>query len=185
MLNLLSFFIGLFQYFFSVLIIFCLEIAAGIIAYIYRNKVSIFINSLTALILSVKLGFLFLSCHKWLKLLFFTIGQIEEIIEEDLRTGLKDTKRRIAWDTVQEKVSLKLIRKTIYIYRYSYMYVVWLWYLRGFFYLKSGKTLYTKKNFDCPLPFNMSFTKNQNNSGICMAVYTATVYRKKFAPVLF
>lgn len=129
----LSFFIGLFQYFFSVLIIFCLEIAAGIIAYIYRNKVSIFINSLTALILSVKLGFLFFSCHKWLKLLFFTIGQIEEIIEEDLRTGLKDTKRRIAWDTVQEKVSLKLIRKTIYIYRYSYMYVVWLWYLRGFF----------------------------------------------------
>lgn len=41
LLNLLSFFIGLFQYFFSVLIIFCLEIAAGIIAYIYRNKVSI------------------------------------------------------------------------------------------------------------------------------------------------
>lgn len=31
----------------------------------------------------------------------------------------------------------------------------------------------------------MSFTKNQNNSGICMAVYAATVYRKKFAPVLF
>lgn len=42
-----------------------------------------------------------------------------------------------------------------------------------------------KKIFSCPLPFNMSFTKNQNNSGICMAVYTATVYRKKFAPVLF
>lgn len=30
-------------------------------------------------------------------------NKIEEIIEEDLRTGLKDTKRRIAWDTVQEK----------------------------------------------------------------------------------
>ncbi|XP_022345494.2 tetraspanin-9-like [Crassostrea virginica] len=53
-------------YFISVLIIFCLEIAAGIIAYIYRNK-------------------------------------IEEIIEEDLRSGLKDIKRRTAWDTVQEK----------------------------------------------------------------------------------
>lgn len=39
--------------------------------------------------------------------------------------------------------------------------------------------------FNCPLPFNMSFTENQNNSGICMAVYAATVYRKKFAPVLF
>ncbi|XP_062617353.1 tetraspanin-9-like [Saccostrea cucullata] len=53
-------------YFFSVLIIFCLEIAAGIIAYVYRNK-------------------------------------IEDIIVEDLRLGLKDTKRRVAWDTVQEK----------------------------------------------------------------------------------
>lgn len=125
----LSFFIGLFQYFFSVLIIFCLEIAAGIIAYIYRNKVSIlhdifiheFIDCVNPL---CEVGLLVFLSPQMIETFVLLHRQIEEIIEEDLRTGLKDTKRRIAWDTVQEKVSLKLIRKTIYIYRYSYMYVV-------------------------------------------------------------
>ncbi|KAK3101371.1 hypothetical protein FSP39_003051 [Pinctada imbricata] len=53
-------------YFIAVVIIFSIEIAAGIIAFIYRDR-------------------------------------IRDVLREDMLTGLKDEKRRTAWNRVQEK----------------------------------------------------------------------------------